>query len=98
MKQEKKKKKNEKEEEKKKKLVYNFQFSKHFGKFISFYLYNNLGKQVQQSHCAENLINNQSEKEMEIFIHVNLRIITQESSQKALRTVLVRQVGKLVCL
>ena len=54
MKQEKKKKKNEKEEEKKKKLVYNFQFSKHFGKFISFYLYNNLGKQVQQSHCAEN--------------------------------------------
>ena len=48
MKQEKKEKNEEEEEKKKKKKpVYNFQFSKHFGKFISFYLYNNLGKQVK---------------------------------------------------
>lgn len=58
----------------------------------------NQRKQQPNFFVTENLINNQSEKEMEIFIHVNLRIITQESSQKALRTVLVRQVGKLVCL
>ena len=58
----------------------------------------NQRKQQPNLFVTENLINNQSEKEMEIFIHVNLRIITQESSQKALRTVLVRQVGKLVCL
>lgn len=58
----------------------------------------NQRKQQPNLFVIENLINNQSKKELEIFIHVNLRIITRESSQKALRTVLVRQVGKLVCL
>ena len=42
-----KKEKNEEEEEKKKKPVYKFPFPKHFGIFTSFYLYNNLGKQVK---------------------------------------------------